>query len=153
MRSARLPTSFSPVPSVTRFSTRTFRALLPVVAVGLAACAQTFDATSLGVPVTMASTAGAPAQGAHFDVHATQLWAVWGLLPVSEPALNRVLAAELVGGKSVADVRIHTHTRLTDMLITAVTFGLLVPRAIEFSGTIVGDNTVPAPPAPAAPKP
>ena len=151
MRSARLPTSFSPVPSVIRLSTRTFRVLLPVVAIGLSACAQTFDATSLGVPVTMASNAGVPAQGGHFDVHATQVWAVWGLLPVSEPALNRVLAAELVGGKSVADVKIRTHTRITDVLITAVTFGLLAPRAVEFSGTIVGDSAVPAPPA--APKP
>lgn len=136
---------------MTRFPTRTFRALLPVWVLGLAACAQTFDATSLGVPVTMASNAGAPAQGAHFDVHGTQLWAVWGLLAVSEPALNRVMAAELVGGKSVADVKIHTHTRITDMLITAVTFGLLVPRAVEYSGTIVGDSTVPAPPAAAKP--
>lgn len=136
---------------MTRFPARAFRALLPVAALGLSACAQTFDATSLGVPVTMASDAGAPAQGARFDVHTTQLWSAWGLLSVSEPSLQRILAAELVGGRSVADVKVHTHTRITDILITAVTAGLLVPRAVEFSGTIVGDSTMPAAPVP--PKP
>jgi hypothetical protein len=101
----------------------------------------------------MASDVTAPAQGARFAVRGTQLWSLWGLLSVSEPSLKRVLAAQLVGGKSIADVRIRTHTRITDILITAVTAGLLVPRAVEFDGTVVGDSTLPPPTAPPAAKP
>lgn len=141
------------MPSLTVVRARTIRALLAVALLAATGCAQSFDATTLGVPVSMASDVKAPAAGAHFSVRATQLWTLWGLLSVSEPSLQRVLAAELVGGKSVADVKIRTHTRITDLLITLVSGGLLVPRAVQFEGTIVGDATIPPPTAPPPAKP
>ena len=50
-------------------------------------CAQTFDATTLGVPVTMAAAAGQPVQGARFEVTSklTSAAMVWR---VSAAALN-----------------------------------------------------------------
>ena len=42
--------------------------LLTVAVAGLSGCSMTFDATRLGVPVTMASSAAAPAQGDHFKL-------------------------------------------------------------------------------------
>lgn len=131
-----------------RTLSRLLRAAAPVAVLALAGCAQTFDATTLGVPVSLASDAAQPAQGQHFAVRATALWFGWGALPISQPSLQKSLAAELVGGKSVADVRIRVHSRITDILVTVLSGGLLVPRAVEFEGTIVGDaGAVPAPAA------
>lgn len=137
------PHVFFPVPIVISSLHRPLRALLPVLLLGLGACAQTFDATTLGVPATLASDASAPAQGVHFQVRATQLWFAWGLLPISEPTLKETLAAQLVGGRSIADVKIRTHQRWTNVLVSVLSAGLLVPRAVEFEGVIVGDTGAP----------
>ncbi|MGH7732570.1 MAG: hypothetical protein ACREOE_02430 [Gemmatimonadales bacterium] len=128
---------------------RPARTALPALLLVLAACAQTFDATSLGVSATLASDVTAPAQGVHFQVSATQVWFGWGLLSVNEPTLKDALAAQLVGGKSVADVKIRTHSKFGNVLVTILTGGLLVPRTVEFDGIIVGDSgaAVTAPPA------
>jgi hypothetical protein len=126
---------------------RPFRAALPFALLALGACAQTFDATSLGVPATLASDAAAPAQGIHFQVRATQVWFGWGLLSVNEPTLKDALASQLIGGRSVADVKIKTRSRFLNILVTVLTGGLLVPRTVEFDGVIVGDATAPATPA------
>ena len=53
-------------------------ALILVLASG--ACALSYDATTLGVPATLSSSAAEPAQGEHFEVTTR---AVWGLPTVS----------------------------------------------------------------------
>lgn len=126
---------------------RPLRTALPALLLVLAACAQTFDATSLGVSATLASDVSAPAQGIPFQVRATQVWFGWGLLSVNEPTLKDALAGQLIGGTSVADVKIRTHSRFTNILVTILTGGLLVPRTVEFDGIIVGDASAPSAPA------
>ena len=133
-------------------------AALPFALLALGACAQTFDATTLGVPATLSSDATAPAQGIHFQVRATQVWFGWGMLPINEPTLKDALASQLVGGRSVADVKIKTRSRFVNVLVTVLTGGLLVPRTVEFDGVVVGDAAAPAtlpaataPPVPAKP--
>ena len=106
-------------------------------------CAQTFDATGLGVPVTMASDAGLVPQGTEFKVQATTLWFAWGAIPVSTPDLRKTLAAELVGGRSIANLKIKTGTSLMNIIITVGTLGIFVPRTITFEGVIVGGPTAP----------
>lgn len=129
---------------------RSLRAAFPLALLTVGACAQTFDATTLGVPATLSSDASAPAQGVHFQVRATQVWFGWGLLSINEPTLKDALAAQLIGGKSVADVKIRSTTRFVNLLVTVFTGGLLVPRTVEFDGTIVGDAGAPStPPTPA----
>jgi hypothetical protein len=100
-------------------------------------CAQTFDATTLGVPATLASDAGQAPQGTAFSVDAKALWFGWGIVPVSQPSLQKTLAAQLVGGRSVANVRIRTRTSLLDGFFTVVTAGLLVPRSVHIEGVVV----------------
>lgn len=112
-------------------------AALAVALLATAGCAQTFDATTLGVPATLASANASTPAGTAFAVHAKALWAGWGLLPVSAPDLRRILAAELVGGKSIANIRIRTHTSFIDGLITVGTAGLLVPRTVVYEGVVV----------------
>ena len=102
----------------------------------LAGCAHTFDATTLGVPATMASPAGQPAQGDRFSVTSKAVFGFWGLLRYKEPSLRKALAAQLVGGSGVADLRIKVRSRWSDVLITGLTLGLLVPRSVTFEGVV-----------------
>ena len=117
--------------------------LVPVVVLVLfialqAGCSLTMDATTLGVPATLASSASAPAEGTKFSVTSRALYGFWGLAKLSEPSLRKTLASQLAGGKSVADVRIKIRSRFDDILITVLTLGLLVPRAVTIEGVVVG---------------
>jgi len=114
------------------------RALFAVLLLVASGCAQSFDATTVGVPVTMASDAGQVPQGTAFKVEATALWFMWGIVPINNPSLQKTLAAELVGGRSVANLKIRTHTSLIDGLVTVLTVGLLSPRSVTYEGVIVG---------------
>ncbi|HEU4697889.1 MAG TPA: hypothetical protein VFS40_01805 [Gemmatimonadales bacterium] len=103
-------------------------------------CAQTFDATTLGVPVTMAVPAGRPAAATDsaqaFSVTSRAVFGFWGLVPFKKPSLQQALAAQLVGGRGVTNLRIKVRSRWTDVLVTALTGGLVVPRAVTFEGGV-----------------
>jgi hypothetical protein len=109
--------------------------LLLLLATG---CAMTFDSTRLGVPVTMAADASAPAEGTRFAVTSRALYGLWGAVRFSQPSLRKTLAAQLVGGQQVADVRIRVRSKLSDLIITGLTLGLVVPRAVTIEGVVVG---------------
>lgn len=113
--------------------------LLPLVLAALLAsgCAMTFDATRLGVPATLASAAGAPAVGDSFSVTSHAVYLMWGGIRVSEPSLKKALATQLAGGQQVADVRVRVRSRLSDILITGLTLGLIVPRSVTVEGIVV----------------
>jgi hypothetical protein len=102
----------------------------------LGACAQTFDATTLGVPVTLASPAAQPAQGDRFTVTSRAVYALWGIARLKEPSLRKALAAQLAGGSGVADVKIRVRSRFSDLLIALLTAGLVVPRSVTFEGVV-----------------
>jgi hypothetical protein len=112
-------------------------ALLLVLVAGAAGCVQHYDATSLGVPVTMASAAGSPAQGTRFKTDSHPVYGLWGLLSISSANLERALNRQLVGGAGVADLKIKARSRWSDVLITVLTAGLVVPRTVTFEGVIV----------------
>lgn len=114
------------------------RRALPVLLIVslLAGCAHTFDATTLGVPVTVASPAGKPAQGERFRVGGKSVFGFWGLVRYKEPSLRKALAAQLAGGSGVADLRIKVRSRWSDVLITGLTLGLIVPRSVTFEGVV-----------------
>ncbi len=113
---------------------RALPALLIVVLV--AGCAQTFDAASLGVPATVSSAASQPAQGDRFRVSAKSVFGFWGLVKYKEPSLRKALAAQLAGGSGVSDLRIRVRSRWSDVLITGLTLGLIVPRSVTFEGVV-----------------
>jgi hypothetical protein len=103
----------------------------------LTGCAHTFDATTLGVPVTMASPAGEPPAGSRFSVTSRALYAFWGLAKIKDPSLRKALAAQLAGGNGIADLKIKVRSRWSDVLITALTAGLIVPRAVTYEGVVL----------------
>jgi hypothetical protein len=102
----------------------------------LGGCAHTFDATTLGVPVTMASPAGQEPQGDRFSISSKSVFTFWGLLRLKEPSLRKALAAQLAGGRGVADLKIKVRSRWSDVLITGLTLGLIVPRTVRFEGVV-----------------
>jgi hypothetical protein len=102
----------------------------------LGGCAQTFDATTLGVPATLASPPAAPAKGDRFTVTSRAVFALWGIARLKEPSLRKALAGQLGGGSGLADVKIRVRSRFSDLLITVLTAGLLVPRSVTFEGVV-----------------
>ncbi len=114
------------------------RAAFAIALLLATACAQTFDATTLGVPATMASAAASPDSGAAFTVSSHAMFALWGLFPVKQPSVEKALAGQLVGGKRIEDVRIKVHSSVTDVLLTIFTAGIIVPRSVTVEGKVVG---------------
>ena len=112
------------------------RATVPLLALALLGCAETFDATNLGVPATLASPAGQPAQGDRFRVTSHAVYGFWGLFRIKQPSLQKALAAQLGGGKGIADVRIRTRSRWSDVLVTGLTLGLIAPRSVTYEGVV-----------------
>jgi hypothetical protein len=116
-----------------------YRFLLPALMAlaSVAGCAETFDAATLGVPVAMATPAGQTPQGGRFQVTSRALYAFWGVARIKEPSLRKALAAQLAGGGGITNLRIKVRSRWSDVLVTALTAGLLVPRAVTFEGVVL----------------
>ncbi|HEY7635145.1 MAG TPA: hypothetical protein VH763_06355 [Gemmatimonadales bacterium] len=102
----------------------------------LAGCAQTFDATTLGVPASLSSAAEKPAQGDRFRVTSSAVFGFWGIARLKQPSLRKALAAQLVGGAGIADMKIRVRSRFADVLVTVLTAGLIVPRSVTFEGVV-----------------
>jgi hypothetical protein len=110
--------------------------VLPLAAVLVGGCVQNIDATRVGVPVTLASAAGTP-MPRRFSVTGKAVYALWGITAISGPALHQTLAGQLVGGKALVDVKIKVRSRWSDVLITVVTVGIIVPRTVTAEGIVV----------------
>ena len=92
----------------------------------------------MGVPVTMATAVGQQVEGTRFRVTSRALYAFWGLARIKDPSLRKALAAQLAGGNGIANLRIKVRSRWSDVLITALTAGLIVPRAVTYEGLVTG---------------
>ena len=112
--------------------------VLASLALVLGACANTFDATNLGVEATMAAPAGAPPQGEAFRVSSKAVYLLGGVLPVSKPSLAKALNHQVTSTQHVANLEIHVRSRWSDILITVLTAGLVVPRTVTYEGVVVG---------------
>jgi hypothetical protein len=69
-------------------------------------------------------------------------------MTASEPDLDDLLSGQVGAGASLAQVKIHTRMRWTDLLVTVLSAGFLSPRSVTFEGVIVG---APAPAVPGTP--
>jgi hypothetical protein len=115
------------------------RASVLALALALCGCALTLDATHLGVPVSLAGSPQEADSGTAFRVtkHATYLLA--GLVSLSQPNLEDVLAGQVGAGAGarIAKLRVKVRSRWNDLLVTALTIGLVVPRSVTFEGVVV----------------
>ena len=109
--------------------------------VTLSGCAITFDATELGVPTSMAESARDPVQGTPFSVTKHPVYMFWGLVLAAKPNAEDVLAGQAGTGARIANLRIKSRARWSDLLVTALTFGFASPRSVTFEGTVVPSGT------------
>jgi hypothetical protein len=110
--------------------------LILVLLAVLSGCAETFDATTLGVPASVAVPAGQQVEGSRFSVTQRSVYGLWGVATIRGPSLRKALAAQLAGGSSIVGLRIKARSRWSDVLITALTAGLIVPRSVTFEGIV-----------------
>ncbi len=96
-----------------------------------------FDATSLGVETTLASDAREPAQGQAFKLNGKAVYALWGLSQPGKPSLKQALASQATGDARIADLKISVRSKFTDILISVLTAGIIVPRSVTFEGVVV----------------
>jgi hypothetical protein len=120
-------------------NSRTLAAALTLVLVA-SGCALTFDSTNLGVPVSLASAASRPAAGDTFNIRSGAVYLLWGLVPVKRPSLENTLESQLAGGRAVRDLRIHVGRRFWDVIVTALTAGIVSPVSVTFEGVIAAPS-------------
>jgi len=114
------------------------RILLVVAAAAVwSGCALTFDATDLGVPTSMAEAAQTPPQGEAFRVTKHPVYLLWGLVGTSRPNAEDVLAGQVGTGSRIANLRIKVRSRWPDLLVTALTLGVVSPRSVTFEGVVL----------------
>lgn len=116
---------------------RLARAIAVALALTSSGCALTFDSRHLGVTATMAEPAQAPASGTAFHVTKHPVYLLMGLVAMSQPNLQDVLAGQVANGSSIASLRIRVRARWSDVLITALTAGLISPRSVTYEGVVV----------------
>jgi len=114
------------------------RASLLALALAPCGCALTLDSSQLGVPVSLAAGAQQSDSGAAFRVTKHSVYMFVGLLSVAQPNLEDVLAAQVGTGARITNLRIKVRSRWSDLLVTGLTLGLVVPRSVTFEGTVVG---------------
>lgn len=114
------------------------RILLVLAAVAaMSGCALTFDATQLGVPTSLAEAAQSPPQGDAFRVTKHPVYLLWGLVGTSRPNAEDVLAGQVGTGSRIANLRVNVRSRWSDLLVTALTLGVITPRSVTFEGVVV----------------
>jgi len=114
-----------------------------MLALTVSGCALTFDATELGVPASLAESAQAPPQGESFRVTKHPVFLIWGLVAASRPNAEDVLAGQAGTGSRIANLRIKVRARWSDLLVTALTVGLISPRSVTFEGVVVPSSIRP----------
>ncbi len=100
-------------------------------------CAQTFDAATLGVPASMAEAPADAGRGEPFRINKKAVYLVAGIFPLAKPSLEDVLAGQAASGERIAGLTIRVRSRWSDLLITLLTAGLVVPRSVTFEGRVL----------------
>jgi len=113
------------------------RAGLIALALTVSGCALTFDSTELGVPTSLAEAAASPPQGTPFRVTRHPVFLLWGVVPAARPNAEDVLAGQVGTAGRIANLRIKVRRRWSDLLVTALTFGVIVPESVTFEGVVV----------------
>jgi hypothetical protein len=95
----------------------------------------------------MAESARTPVQGTPFHVTRHPVFLLWGVIGVSRPNAEDVLAGQVGTGSRVANLRIKVRSRWPDLLVTALTLGVVTPRSVTFEGVVVPGTAAAAPPS------
>ncbi len=99
----------------------------------------TMDAAGLGKPVSMSSDLGPGVEYVETDKFRERDRAFWliGLFNIKDPDVRGMLVDADPEADAYTDVQIRTVFRPLDIVIAAVTFGILVPRTVVIRGNAV----------------
>src|SRR2546426_8269742 len=128
-------------PSVSRSYVIRFlvsRGSVLVLALTLSGCALTLDSSHLGVPVSLAGSAQRPDSGTPFRVTKRAVYMLLGLVQVSQPNLEDVLAGQGNTGSRGSKLRGKVRGRWSHLLITGLTLGPGGPPSGTLEGGGVG---------------
>jgi hypothetical protein len=107
------------------------------LALSSSGCGLTFDSQHIGVTATMAEPAQPPTTGSAFQVTKHPVWLLFGLVSMSQPNLEDILAGQVANGTSIANLRIHVRATFSDVMVTVLTAGLVSPRSVTYEGVVV----------------
>ena len=97
-----------------------------------------------GIPVSLIALADGEPVGTislidteTYTVTGKAVYALWGIPSITGPERHQTLAGQRVGGKALVDVKIKVRSRWSDVLVTVVTLGIIVPRTVTAEGIVV----------------
>ena len=61
----------------------------------------------------------------------------WGIVQPGKPSLKDVLAAQTTGAARIADLKVTVRSKWSDVLVSILTLGIIVPRSVRFEGVVV----------------
>ena len=97
-------------------------------------CATLPMESRLDKPVSMTKMTTAP--GKHFAVEKRAFWVIGGLAPLSIPEVDEVIGREVSGHAGVQNLKITTEFTAIDILINALTGGIIYARTITIEGEV-----------------
>ncbi len=64
------------------------------------------------------------------------LWLFWGAFPISLPTVDGVLAPQVSGHTGVQNLKVTTESGFLDLVVTALTQGILMMRTVTIQGEV-----------------
>ena len=84
----------------------------------------------------MAAAAGQAVPGDTFTITTRAVYVFWGLATAKRPDLRETLAGQLGSGGGVSNLAIHSRMRWSDVLLSAVTLGVVSSTSVTMSGVV-----------------
>lgn len=84
----------------------------------------------------MATPAGQPVVGDTFNITSHAVYVFWGLATAKQPNLRESIAGQLGAGGGVNNLAIHSRMRWSDVLVTALTLGVVSSTSVTYSGVV-----------------
>lgn len=86
----------------------------------------------------MSEPVSAQVQGEPFRVSKKAVFLLAGIVTASKPSLDEMLESQVTGDARIANLRVDVRSKVSDVLITILTLGLIVPRTVTYEGVVLG---------------
>lgn len=101
---------------------------------GVIGCATLTMKSKVDKPVSMTNMRGTPVR--NFERNEKAVWLLWGLIPVSIPEVDDVVAPHVADRVGVQNLKITTKYSFLDVVVTTLTQGMLTMRSVKVEGQV-----------------
>jgi len=105
-----------------------------LLVVSFVGCATLPLESNLQKPVAMNKLSGS--DGNDFVVTKQALWLFWGLIPISVPNVDEVVGPKVADHEGVQNLKITTEFGFINVLLSAVTSGVLYSQTVTIQGKV-----------------